>query len=1789
MEQFFDTAGAGPQQRLLHARIMLEDLALTWWKKQSKEGTQATTWIAFKRELITQFQTYGESQKARNKLYQLRQTSSVKQYIADFDTWSMQISDLQAPEAFHRFKDGLKTEIYTELLRRQIPDNINLWKEQAQQYDELLFSQRTNHRTDFKKPNGPFIKKRVYEVKKDETRKYTCYNCGKEGHMAKECKKPKKPWKKTEDKSKVSTIDLSLISVKALKIGSDVSLPAHATDGSAGLDIKPNQDFEIPPGRTKRVTTGIALEIPKDHFVQIHARSSIFLQGLLITGVIDQDYREGIDLMIRNQSGSPVTYKAKHGKPLAQLIFIPYAKVELKEVKYLAPSGRKGGFGSTNFNGIAASPGKIQFQGEYNGKSKTTLIDSGAEGNFGPPSLAKKIGYKPYKLPNPQTITVADGKDYTITHGLRKVPYNFQGFKSTIDLMILPVEHPCVILGSPWLHDVNPHINWTNKTMTIQQGASAFTIESEGHQNKTSSIKANFIMMKTTQQIEEVIQEGDSLYLITQKDLDEALEITDDFYEKDREEVKDPQLLKLLDEYSDIFAEKLTKPSKCNVEHYITLKPNAKPIQAKQFRLSPVHQKIIEETVQELLQHGHIEPCRSPHRSNLIVVIKKDGKPRVVIDYRPVNAASEDQAYQMKNSYEMLEKAAGHKKITTLDATSGYHHVRMAPNSKPLTAFSVPGAKGGQYQFTVMPFGLKGAPATFQQFMDDVFREYLGDFVVIYIDDIAIFSDSDEEHITHLRKIFQTMRENNIFAKKSKCFFGQSRAPYLGHYISEKGIEMDQKKILTMINWPEIKTLKQLRGFLGLTGYYRRYIQGYAQIALPLTKLLKEDIPFKWTEEQEEAKQLLLKALTEAPILQPPNEKLPYTVTTDASLQAAGAVLHQEGKPVAYLSKTFSAQQKNWTIYEKEMWAIIYALRQWECYLLNGHKVTIITDNNAITTITSQKQISPKQARWIEYLSIFNYEIIHRPGVDNKVADAISRMDIYGITIIEDQHWLERIRALSAKVTPPAFLTERNGLYYKEDRLYIPGYNDVKMKIIQEFHDHKAGHFGFRKTLHKVTQSYFWDKMANSIKEFIRTCDICQRIKTPRMKTLGLLQPIPPPPTKFHTYSLDFIGPFQPTKRGHTGILVIVDMLTKGVTIAPIKMTDSAKEIAWVFYLKIITHFGCPQKIISDRDPRFTGKFWQELFHLIGTKLSFSTAYHPQSDGQTERANQTLETVIRSQINGSHDNWDLLLAGAEYAINSTVNISTGFTPFHLTYGIDPKMPIELVTRDSQNPEAQVTAEQMTEMIDQARKQIIKSQEAQKIQADKHRRDHSFKIGDQVLLSTRNLNLPMKFSKKFSPRFIGPYTILKQIGQVSFLLDMKNTNWNMHPVFHVDRLIPYHKNDHEIFPNRSQEPPPPIQIEDHAEYEVDEILAERTHYRKKQYLVKWQGYHQDDSTWEPIDNLSHAQDKIKDFQSKQHDNLGLLWLNQIRLSHIGNLATVGHYRYKRGDGRHGIPTSNHSENSKHPTLYTMLFTTEKHQPYNRQYRSEPPKWQPKPRTFHQDRHLNKIKNRHHERFVDVYSAGHKEELLGTYDEENNTCLFYRPGMMILVQTHMDCICAMCNKTIQELRKKEEQEYAKQKQPEEDLFWNRPPPPHHTQPTGNNEWGRFDEVEWEKPITSKPEAPKQAPKRLCTKEEHTKACVEISNEIEMMNPIWEGIIHHFDEVKKTKQIYNRYQRLTRAQELLQEVFSGNTKASTAAWEWTLYLGKCKHNFPVHHAETACPSCDSERAQLDSKIYR
>jgi hypothetical protein len=342
----------------------------------------------------------------------------------------------------------------------------------------------------------------------------------------------------------------------------------------------------------------------------------------------------------------------------------------------------------------------------------------------------------------------------------------------------------------------------------------------------------------------------------------------------------------------------------------------------------------------------------------------------------------------------------------------------------------------------------------------------------------------------------------------------------------------------------------------------------------------------------------------------------------------------------------------------------------------------------AVTYIQTQTKLTPKQARWMETLGEFDFVIRHKPGLTNVVADALSRKDICGISTLTNDNWLNIIREITKKLPPINGLTEKDGLLYKGNRLFIPQDRDIKMKVIQENHDATGAHFGYKKTLAGVNRSYYWKKLPQDVKQYVQSCDACQRNKPSNQKPFGLLNPIEPALDKFQHYSMDFIGPLPKSTNNNDGILVIVDMLTKAVSLEPIRMTFNAPAIAKIFYRRIFTRFGIPKKIVSDRDPRFTGAFWRRLLELTNTKLALSTAYHPQTDGQTERTNRTLEAILRANINYWQNNWDEFLPSAEYAINSAPNESTGFTPFELMYGKNPINPVDITNFDTKVPAAE---------------------------------------------------------------------------------------------------------------------------------------------------------------------------------------------------------------------------------------------------------------------------------------------------------------------------------------------------------------------------------------------------------------------------------------------------------------------------------------------------------------------
>src|SRR3954465_4667867 len=362
-----------------------------------------------------------------------------------------------------------------------------------------------------------------------------------------------------------------------------------------------------------------------------------------------------------------------------------------------------------------------------------------------------------------------------------------------------------------------------------------------------------------------------------------------------------------------------------------------------------------------------------------------------------------------------------------------------------------------------------------------------------------------------------------------------------------------------------------------------------------------------------------------------------------------------------------------------------------------------------------------------------------------------------------------------------------------------------------------------------------------------------------------MLKPLPIPDKKWDVVTMDFITQLPLTKNGHDAIFVVVDKLSKTIKAIPTVTTVTAPEVADLFFHHIFRHFGLPSIIISDRDARFTGKFWQTLWAQLGTKLAMSTAFHPQTDGQTERANQVLEQVLQNYTTYEQDNWDKLLPFAEFTYNNLVNTSTGFSPFHVLYGQEVNTWSTIV-HATNNPEAITKTDEVTDIIESVKKNLTAAQETQATNYNKHHRDVQFDVGDKVLLSTKNLKLAalaLSPSRKFLPRFVGPFIVTSKISSVAYKLDLPAT-MRIHSTFHVSLLKPYTASN--IFPRPT--PPPPDIIDDGEEYEVERIIAERKRYNRSEFLVKWKGYPDSDNTWEPRHNLDNAKRTLEEFRVLQ---------------------------------------------------------------------------------------------------------------------------------------------------------------------------------------------------------------------------------------------------------------------------------------------------------------------------------
>jgi transposase InsO family protein len=930
---------------------------------------------------------------------------------------------------------------------------------------------------------------------------------------------------------------------------------------------------------------------------------------------------------------------------------------------------------------------------------------------------------------------------------------------------------------------------------------------------------------------------------------------------------------------------------------------DALPISQAPYHASPAGRRIIDETLAELIAEDVIEESDSPWASPAILVHQK-GKDRFCIDFRKVNEVTKADQYPIPRIDDILSQFSGKTYFTTFDANKGFHQIEIDPKDREKTAFRT---HRGLHQYKRMPFGLKSGPGIFQRLMDKILGRYKWQIALVYIDDIIIYSKSFDDHLRDVETILSLVGKSGITLSPKKCHLGYQSLTALGHTISNLGIGTADGTVRAVTEFPKPSNKKELQRFLGLCVYYRRFVKDFSKIALPLYHLTKEDAKYIWDDPCETAFRTLKEKLTTAPTLAHPDYERPFLLYTDASNTGLGAVLAQndlQGKehPIVYLSRTLTAPEANYTITELECLAIVWSVRKLHAYL-DGVKFTLITDHSALQWLFDFKGSNRRLVRWSMELQPYRdwMTIKYREGRIHLNADPLSRAPIAEcntVTVVDiprdfieaivegyqkDPYFNKVMEALDSPVHPREY--NRFGLSvdllitYSDPaddhlRICVPidtADSKLRLNLLHDFHDSPmSGHLGMSRTHNLLSAQFYWPGLSRDVKDYVRSCSVCQRNKT-SPKTYGPHQPLDVPPQRWHTLTMDFAGPFVVSGEGKWDmVMLVIDKVTKRCHLVPAKSTDTAANTARRFFDSIVRLHGLPSVIVSDRDTKFTSHFWRTLFERYGTKLALSTSYHPQTDGQSERMVRTVKEMLRSVVNHKQDNWADQLSSIEYAYNNSVHPSTNMTPFELDLGYHPKGMHSFL------PDTMVKVQSTTDFIESmkstqtaAQEHLEKARMLQAAQTNKGRpKPTSYGKGDLVMLSTKYINPPFLRgggSRKLKAKYVGPFRVLRPVGPTSYELDLP-TNVHAHPVVNLEYLKSYHPNPAR-FAAREARPPPPIEAGEgeELEFEVDHIKDHRTSKKHgMQYLVSWLNYPPEEDSWEPAEYLKGAQEAIDQY-------------------------------------------------------------------------------------------------------------------------------------------------------------------------------------------------------------------------------------------------------------------------------------------------------------------------------------
>ncbi|UYV72886.1 hypothetical protein LAZ67_10001072, partial [Cordylochernes scorpioides] len=904
------------------------------------------------------------------------------------------------------------------------------------------------------------------------------------------------------------------------------------------------------------------------------------------------------------------------------------------------------------------------------------------------------------------------------------------------------------------------------------------------------------------------------------------------------------ELKQVLERYGDLFSSRL---GRTNLAKHRIDTEDAKPIKHKPYRVSAKERDIIKEQIDEMLTEGIIRPSSSPWSFPVILVKKRDGKYRFCVDYRKLNNVTVKDVYPIPRIDEVMDTLQGSTHFSAIDLRSGYWQVEVEKRDKEKTAFTT---AHGLYEFNVMPFGLCNAPATFERNMENMLGNLRWQICLCYLDDVFIYSPDFPTHLKRLEAVFRCFRESNLRLNDKKCRFAFEELEILGYITSKHGIKPAEHNIKAVRNFPRPKKVKEVQSFLGMCSYYRKFIKDFSKIADPLTNLIKKSVSFTWTERQEEAFQTLKTALLSPPILGHFNPNAPTYVHTDASNIGIGATLVQdiggEEKVISYLSCTLSKAEQNYSTTEKECLAVVWSMSKLRPYLYGRH-FKIVTDHHALCWLKNLKDPTGRLARWALKIQEYDFDIIHKSGKKHLDADGLSRgplpetdwdedferLFLNQITDEEDK-FIESVKKNlngSRRSIAQNFKVEDGCLFKKNPNpegrawlLVVP--EKKKREIMKEYHNHMSnGHLGVARTMYRIKSKYFWPSMLKDVSEFVKTCHLCQSRKGSNQLPSGLLQPIPPANFPFERIGIDFVGPLPSTKNRKKWIIVLTDYYTR---YAETKAVSEAtvKEVSKFLVEDIFLRHGAPQYLISDRGSQFTSNLMKEVMKTCKIKHCFTTSYHPQTNGLTERLNRTLINMLSMYVNTDQKNWDEILPFITHAYNTTIQETTGYSPFFLMFGREPTSLLDdrNISVDIDKDDYDEYIKHHLDKINRTRKLVInntiKTQERMKKNYDKKDMERSYEPGELVAVWTpiRKIGKCEKLLRKY----FGPYRILKKLSNVNYLIEPKDNPGQDPLIVHVSRIKPYFERIDKV---------------NHEDRQLDKLSQEEV---KKQLSAKTQG-------------------------------------------------------------------------------------------------------------------------------------------------------------------------------------------------------------------------------------------------------------------------------------------------------------------------------------------------------------